>query len=88
MSDEGKKYCEDCAHCYVPPSGLEHARCMVSVSSIEVGHFISKTFDVPEKRNRYCTSARSDNSSCGPEAKFFVAKLETENELAGAGGLR
>lgn len=70
-----KKYCTDCRHCFVPPSGLEYARCLVTADASNNNRFVAREFDTPEKQHRYCSAARADAYACAPDAKWFQAKL-------------
>lgn len=67
-----KKYCENCKHCFVPPSGLKYARC-AKFPSLAAERFISKEFDEWEE-HRYCSSVRVNDELCGSTAKLFEAK--------------
>lgn len=66
------QYCDQCTFCQVPNNGLLYARCgHQAANQISNDRFVSKTFDVPP----YASSMRGDVNSCGPEAKWFEAKI-------------
>jgi hypothetical protein len=71
-----KKYCDQCAHCFVPPSGLRFARCLKTTTEISSDGFISAEFDKPVE-HKYCSVVRSDDQLCGPSGQWFETKAVT-----------
>lgn len=74
-----RRYCEDCRFCFVPPSGIEFARCISPAAPTEdltERRFLSRRFDV--EMHPYSSVMRMGDHRCGQDGKWFEPKIEVE----------
>jgi len=63
------KFCKDCTYIKIPPSGIEYARCTLTMKSTP-----DPVTGEARDATLYCSTSRMPSAHCGPEATRFVCK--------------